>query len=63
LDFTYVWLTVTWDLPLEYYTFYYAGLGPYHHNEVDIPIYPDLDDTMHFEEYGFEFDFYGTVTL
>jgi hypothetical protein len=46
-------------MPLNYGTFYYSGVGPYHEydmylNQVPIPLYGDLTSSMHFEEYGFD---------
>ena len=55
-------------MPLAYQTFYYAGVGPYHEydkyeNQIFIDMYPDLDDTMHFEEYGFLMSLKGYASL
>ena len=38
-----------WEVPLLYGTTYYAGKGPY---DSDV-VFTNIDDTMHFEEYGF----------
>jgi hypothetical protein len=45
------------DIPLQYETNYYSGVGPYY----DDTIYTSIDDTMHYEEYGFDFSFYGVA--
>jgi hypothetical protein len=54
-------MTLDWtlDVPLEYETNYYSGIGPYYSDN----IFTDIDDTMHYEEYGFDFDFYAQVGI
>jgi len=46
-------------LPINYGTFYYSGVGPYHEYDSNLaqtplPLYEDLTSSMHFEEYGFD---------
>lgn len=41
----------TYDVPLVYETNYYSGVGPYY----DSTIYTSIDNSMHYEEYGFDF--------
>jgi hypothetical protein len=47
-----------YDVPLIYETSYYSGIGPYYSDN----IFTSIDDAMHYEEYGFDFDFYATFT-
>lgn len=49
----------TYDVPLIYETNYYSGIGPYYSSN----IFTSIDDTMHYEEYGFDFDFYATFEV
>ena len=55
------WGTFVWayTVPLEYQTTYYSGVGPYYSSA----IFTAIDDTMHYEEYGFNFDFYATASI
>jgi len=46
-------------VPINYGTFYYSGVGPYHEYDANLaqtplPLYEDLTSSMHFEEYGFD---------
>jgi hypothetical protein len=46
-------------LPINYGTFYYSGVGPYHEYDANLaqsfmPLYEHLTSSMHFEEYGFD---------
>ena len=49
-------LIYAYDVPLTYETTYYSGIGPYYSDN----IFTGIDDTMHYEEYGFLFSFYAT---
>ena len=44
-----------WETPLEYMTTYHAGEGPYYVSNV----FTNIDNTMHYEEYGLNFAFIG----
>jgi hypothetical protein len=52
-------MILTIDVPLMYETNYYAGVGPYYSSD----IFTGIDDTMHYEEYGFDFQLYGTAEI
>ena len=51
--------TFDFELPLWYGTTYEAGLGPYDSDN----IFGDIDEGMHFEEYGIEVEIEGEVTF
>ena len=57
------YITTTWDIPFDYYTFYYAGVGPYHEDINVINLYSDLTAAQHFEEYGAAIELYGKITF
>jgi hypothetical protein len=49
-----------YDFELEYYTFYRAGEGPYYgEDNSGTAIYSTMDDSFHYEEYGFSVDNWG----
>ncbi len=59
--FTESWgaMVYAYDVPFTYETTYYSGIGPYYSDN----IFTSIDDTMHFEEYGFVFNFYATASI
>lgn len=54
--YQFVW---SYDVPLIYETTYYSGIGPYRSTN----IFKNIDSSMHYEEYGFDFNFYATATM
>ena len=60
-SWTFGWIIIEWayDLPLTYSTNCYTGIGPYYSDN----IFTDIDETMHYEEYGVHFDCSATASL